>query len=543
MWRQTATPQFIAPLMLLAAFLAAYISMLLIWEDFAYYDNSYFTTLTLKGHNLQPATNIDPVHGRFWPLGLQEFNLIRRFTDTAAGYHVFPIAQLLILSTILLTLDDALSITERAALLMLALLTPSILISFSGLIFQERDVLFFLACLVLSVKRFEQTQSIAWAVAAVISAQIMIYCKETAFLVLLGFAVSRFLLRYWNAKLAGLGYDRLWEREGRLDLCLVVLAVLYVILYLGFVGIHANINYAAAVRLPLTDIVLGYTKVDLLPWLLLAFLSRRIYLVLFHQTAALLLWDGLAVGGVACFFGYIFLSMFSGYYLAPVDIIAILYVGRFALLSWKERRWGGILTTLLVCIILFQNVLVAGFSLYDRKNVIHAKAEIASAVEAEYRRGAGNELRIFFPFAGAFVILEFGAYLDYRGVRVQGAADEGSNRGKVLLAEARRTRARNSPRGPFEDGPCVEWLRITCYIVNDPAPGDLVVVLPDDKASLAEASMYRERGKLLFSYEPRPPIPHWLLWLFDRLPVGRQSQYRYGRLPDRWMDASVMIWK
>jgi hypothetical protein len=543
LWLQMGTPQTVVALILLAVFLAAYISMLLVWEDFAYYDNWFFTTLTLKGHNLRLAMNIDPIHGRFWPLGLQEFNLIRRFTDTATGYHVFPIAQLLILSSILLTLDDELGITERAALLLLVLLTPSFLISFSGLVFQERDVLFFLACLMVSVKRFEKTQSIAWALTAVISAQIMIYSKETAFLVLFGFAGSRLLLRYWNSRLTTFGNVRPWDRESRLDLCLASLAVLYVILYLGFVGIHGKVNYAAAARLPFTDTVLGYTKIDLLPWLLVIFLSRRIYLLLLHRATPLLFWDGLAVGGVVCFFGYVYLSMFAGYYLAPVDLIAVLYVGRFAMLSWKKTSVRGkIAGTTLAFVVLFQNVLVSAFSLYERKNVIHAKSEIVSAIEAEYRRGAGNDVRLFFPFASSFVILEFGAYLDYRGAPVEGAVDEGSSLGKIVLAEARRTRAKNSPRGPFEDGPCVEWVRIWCQVITEPAPGDLVVVLPDDKASLAKAAVYRERGKLLFSYEPRPPLPHWLFWLFDRLPVGRQSEYRYETLPDRWMDASVTIW-
>ena len=544
MWRQAGTPRAVAALTVLAVFLTSYIAMMLVWEDFAYYDNWFFTLFTLKGHNLSLAMNIDPVHGRFWPLGLQEFNLIRRFTDTAAGYHLLPIAQLLILSWILLILDDELSIAARAALVILALLTPSILISFNGLIFQERDVLFFLACLVLSVKRFEQTQSIAWALAAVFCAQFMIYCKETAFLLLFGFAASRLLLRCRNGHFAGWDFDRLWVRESRLDLCLASLAVLFLILYFVFVGIHGNVNYAASARLPRADIVLGYTRVDLLPWLLVAVLLRRIYLLLRHRVTPLLLWDGLAFGGVACFLAYIYLSMFSGYYSAPADLIAVLYVGRFAVLSWKKlSSWGKIAGTLLAFIVLFQDVVVSALSVYERKNVIHAKTEIASVVETQYRRGTGKDLRLFFPFAGGFVILEFGAYLNYRGVPVEGAADEGSSLNSVVLAEARRTRAKNSPRGPIEDGPCVDWTGIWCQVVNGPAPGDLVIVLPDDQASLAEASVYRERGELLFSYEPRPSVPHWLFWPFDSLPVGRQSGYRYDTLPDRWMDGSVTRWK
>jgi hypothetical protein len=543
MWRQAGMLRGVAALTLLAAFLTSYIAMILMWEDFAYYDNWLFTLLTLKGHNISLAMNIDPGHGRFWPLGLQEFNLIRRFTDTAAGYHVLPIAQLLIFSWILLILDDELSFTGRVALLILALLTPSILISFNDLTAQERDVLFFLACLVLSVKRFEQTQSIAWALAAVFCAQFMIYCKETAFLLLLGFAASRLLLRCRNAQFAGWDSDRFWVRESGLDLCLASLAVLFFVLYCGFVGIHGNTNYAAAAQLPRADVVLSYTRVDLLPWLLGAVLLRRIYLLVCHRVAPLLLWDGLAFGGVACFLAYVYLGLFAVYYSAPVDLIAVLYVGRVALLSWKKiSSWSRILAMVLTFIVLFQDVSVSAFSIYERKNVIHAKAEIASVVETQLQRGTGNDLRLFFPFASAFVILEFGAYLDYRGVPVEGAADEGSRLLRsVVLAEARRTRANLG--GKAEDGPCVEWLRIWCRVVSEPAPGDLVIVLPDDEASLADASVYRERGELLFSYEPRPSIPRWLFWLFNSLPVGRQSGYRYDMLPDHWMKGSVTKWK
>jgi hypothetical protein len=130
--------------------------------------------------------------------------------------------------------------------------------------------------------------------------------------------------------------------------------------------------------------------------------------------------------------------------------------------------------------------------------------------------------------------MEFGAYLNYRGVPVEGAADEASTLNNVVLAKA----------GTAEDGSCVEWRGIRCQAVSGPAPGDLVIVFPDDGASLAEASVYRERGEILFSYRFYPPIPHWLLHLlFDSLPIGPQTRIRYYALPDRWGDASVTKWK
>jgi hypothetical protein len=528
---QPGTPGAFAALTLLAVFLPSYIATILVWEDFAYYDDSMLTLSTLKGHNFAPA--IWPEDGRFFPLGLQEFNLIRHFTSTAAGYHLLAIAQLLVLCVILLILDDELSITARAALVIVALLTPSILISFSGFTFQERDVLFFLACLVLSVKSFEQTKFIAWAVAVVVCAQIMMYCKETVFLMILTFAASRLILRFKDEHFArsGCGF---WTRESRLDLCLATLAVLFLVLYFGFVG-NANMHYAAFARLPRVDIVLGYTRVDLLPWLLTAVVLGRSYMILWHRVAPSLLWDALGLSGVACFSAYLSLSIFGIYYLAPVDLIAILYVGRFAALSVQRLySWVKMAALLLAAIVLFQDVLVSAFSVFERKNFIHATGKVASVVETQYwRRSTEVDLRLFFPFATGEEIMEFGAYLNYQGIPVEGTADETPGLRSVVF----------SRKHSSGNGPCVEWRSIICRRASEPAPGDLVIVLPDDRVSLAEASVYRERGGVLLSYEPRPHIPQWLYWLFNNLHVGTESRYRYDRLPDRWMDASVVTWK
>ena len=160
----------------------------------------------------------------------------------------------------------------RVSLAFLALLTPSILISFSGLIFPERNVLLLLACLVLSIKRFEQTQSTPWAVAAAVCAQIMIYYKETAFLLLFGFAAGRLILRCRNGHHATWDHHRLWDKEGRLDLCLAGLAVLFSFYYIAVIGIHQKLHYAGDRRQPLGEILLAYIRLDFLAWLLMCLL-------------------------------------------------------------------------------------------------------------------------------------------------------------------------------------------------------------------------------------------------------------------------------
>jgi hypothetical protein len=112
-------------------------------------------------------------------------------------------------------------------------------------------------------------------VAATISAQTMLYYKETAFLLLFGFAVGRLISRHRKAH-----HDRRWDNESGLDLCLAFLCVLFVAYYFAVMGIHPNMNYALTHSQPRTQVVLGYIRVDLLAWLFVAVVLVRIYLIL-----------------------------------------------------------------------------------------------------------------------------------------------------------------------------------------------------------------------------------------------------------------------
>ena len=518
-------------LALLALSMVGYITLTLTWEDFAYPDNSTFTLYTLKGHDLKPP--IWRENGRLFPLGHQEFNLIRHFTGTVAGYHALPIVQLLILSCILLVLDDQLSITARAGLTALALVTPGIVISFGGLIYDERNLVLWLACLLFFIKRFEQTQATVWAVVAALCAQIMIYYKETAFLLLMGFAVGRLVLRCWKGDGAGWDYNRLREKESRLDLCLASLGVLFLLYYAAVMLPHPNVQYAHDHSRSAVEVLLAYMKLDLLAWLFVVLVLSRVYLILRRRVQPLPLWDGLALGGVAYFMAYLYLGMFSGYYLAPVDLIAVLYVGRFAILSWGQRSLGAkVVIMLVLCAVLFQDVSLSAFRVFERKNVIHGKAEIASVIRAQYQSGGGNVQRVFFPFARPYSVMEFASYLNYRGVPVEGAPVESAGLKSVVLVGG----------AVAKDGPCLGYEPFVCHTGSSPDPGDLVIVLPDDDASLAETTPYRDRGERLFSYEPRPRIPQWLSPFFSHFHVISYA-FPNKELPDRWLHASVTAWK
>lgn len=511
----------------LLLFVAGYITITSLWEDFTYYDNSMFTLYSLKGHNI--GLPIWRENGRFFPFGHQEFNLIRHFTSTAAGYHLWPAVELLMLCGLLLLLDDQLSIAARAALTAISLITPGIVVTFSSLIFPERNVMLWLVLLAICVKRLEQTQTARWGVAAVICAQVLLYYKETAFFLILGFAVGRLLLRCRSTDRQGWNFDRLKDRESRLDVCLASIAILFLIYYVAVMFPHPKMQYAEIQRISLAQVLISYLKADPLTWLLLALLAGRLYLILRRRTEPALLWDGLALGCAACFFSYLYLHMFASNYLAPIDLVAALYIGRFAILSWgKMQPRTRLAVGTVLSFVLLQELSLTIYSVFEQKNIVHEKTEIARVIEARYQRGPGT-LRLFFPFAKPSLVMEFASYLSYLGVPVEGVDSRQDH--VVLISDALE-----------RDGLCVDYQSVTCHAGRKAYPGDFVVVLPDDEATLAEVMPYRSHGELLASYAPRPGISRYLTSLRTVLHVGPPRLVR-GEVPDRWLEAAVFVSK
>jgi hypothetical protein len=360
----------------------------------------------------------------------------------------------------------------------------------------------------------------------------MIYYKETAFLLLWGLALGRLVWRSKNRDRGSWDNARLREKQNRLDLCLASLGAIFLLYYVTSMLPHPNIQYALDERLGEGQAIVAYLKLDLGAWLLVALALGRAYMILRDKAMPSPLWDGLAFGGVACFAAYLYLGMFSAYYLAPVDLIAVLYVGRFTMLSWRRRGWEAKAAIVgLLGAVLLQDVALSAFRVYERKNVIHGKAEIARVIKAQSQGGTRNAQKLFFPFASPYSVMEFAAYLSYRGVAVEGAPAESTGLNSVVLVS----------RSAANDGPCVEYEKIVCHAGNSPDGGDLVIVLPDDDASLADAAPYRRRGEILLSYEPRPHIPRSLGPLVGSLHIGSYA-FAQKKLPNRWLHASVTRW-
>ncbi len=526
-WTYKATPA----VSFLILFLTCYCAGCLIWEDFTYYDESHFTDGSLAGRDIPVAISSEA--DRFWPLGYQEFNLLRHVTHSIGGYHALRLVQLLVVVALLLVLDDELSVKARVGLIVVLLITPSILISFSGLIYAEANVVFWLVCLIWFLERFKYTHSTSWALAAVLSAQVLIYYKETAFLLLFGFMVGRLLLRCRGLDREAWDFKPIKTPEGRLDICLALLVLPFILYYVAVTWPYSQGNYLETFRLSLSQVLGSYVKLDLLVWIFVCVTLARIILILRRKAVPSILWDGLAVGGGAFFAGYIILRIESAYYLAPVDLIAVLYIGRLVFLSMG--KWGlglRLCAIALLCIVFVQDFSLSAFRIYERKNAIRAKAEIADAIKERYQRDPRGVKRIFFPFAKPFYILEFASYLNYVGVPVEQLSASSELRDGVLLAGT----------AVQKDGPC-GYRAFICHPGSAPGHGDLVVIFPDDPTSVDESSVYLQgNSTLLMSYESWPPIPHWMWPFVDRLHVVSPA-FPFVPLPNSWLKASVGIWK
>lgn len=199
-----------------------------------------------------------------------------------------------------------------------------------------------------------------------------------------------------------------------------------------------------------------------------------------------------------------------------------------------EKNTGRAVTSVVVFLLLLINLSLSAFRVYERENVIHAKAEIADVIAAWCGRDGHSAQRLFIPFSTPYIISEFAAYLTYRGIYVEGDKGAADRRfpNQVVIASSNFAK----------DGRCVDYLDFTCHAEGDRVAGDLIIQFPDDLESASEIDKYRTGGMTLLSYAPRPRIERWMHPFLGYLHVA-SAPFWSKSLPDGWLRASVTLWK
>lgn len=475
---------------LMGLFLAGYIAAIVAGEDFALSDSSQFTAYSVRGINL--PVRIWKEGGRFYPLAMQQFNVIGRLSGSVFAYHAFQIAELLVLVGILLVLDEELTVAVRSALAAVALLMTSVVTCFSGLFFQESDIIFWLASMALGVKLFARTKLLRWALLAVFSAQVALYYKEPVFVFLLSFAAIRIVLRVrGSGTIAG----AFREAETRLDLLIGAVSLAFAGYYAVVILAGSSLQYLADRHHSPAGTIGIFLRLDYLIWIFAVFTVVRMYRVIRRAAAPALLWDGLACGALAYFAAYLGMRMANQYYLAPADLIAVLYLGRFLYRGWNGMSIPVKATVVVLgSALMFQNLHLSAYYVLDRKWRIERRQRIADVLLERYKRDSEHPLRIYFPFSSQWDMAEYAAYLNYRGLTVEESTAVPGSRPRVELYSLQMQKTDR----------CVMWLPFICHS-GGAEQGTVTVVLPEDVLLSNQFKLYREAEQQLLAGDPRSP--------------------------------------
>ncbi len=518
----------VAALILLGLMLTGYVADALKLENFADGDGHLFTHDTLKGHNM--GLSLWPEQGRFFPFGHQEFNLIRHLTSSAAGYHAMPVVQIVIICCVLLFLDDELSITARALLAAVVLILPGIVISFTELPVPDRNFVFWLVSLLFFLKLFERSLSLNGQSLPRSLLSSLIYYKETAFLLLLGFATGRLLLRCWRTDRFGVGFHRIRDKESRLDVCFIALSTIFLLYYFVAMMPHMSMKYADQQRLSLANTFLYYIRMDLLAWCFVATVARRVYLILQRRVTPVPFWDGLALGGLTCFAAYLYLRF------------------GVTLLSSASRRNRGAIRWPATHSFLAKNAEAhdcrgVGSCVYRVASICVLFSFYCVRAKKHHLRQGQDSRRDWCPISQRSKQSPKALFSFRERVRAYGICIvshlQGHSCGDCLAQSSKLHDVALATKSDVaKDGPCVDYLPFVCHAGNGPVAGDLVIELPDDDESLAQMSPYQKEGDLLFSYEPHPSPPMWVSPFANFLRLA-SVQFQRKPIPDRWLHASV----
>lgn len=508
-------------------FLGIYIYLILNKADFAYHDNDQFTLFSLQGKFFKMP--IWGRIGRYWPLGLQEYNIISIFSKTPLAYHSFSIFQLVVVIFICLFILPQLKLSYKFIFTTLILILPSFVISFFGLIFPERNIIFWLAIFIFCLERLKTNNSLKNICILFVSVQFLLYYKEPMFLLISGFAGSRLIIFAIEQKLWHQLSQKIFQflQENWLDFGLLIQSLLFIYLYISTVQDEVKTSYVNIIGVDHTPFVtlIIYLKADtILIIFFLVFVGRILGLII-RKYRFDLIWDALAIGNCLYFLAYIKLNLFRWYYTAPVDFIAILYLANiYSLLfvAHNKNKLKNFAVLALVTLICLKNFSHSSYAILSRKK------EIASTVTttnylSEYIRIDNQKpnKRLFFPRNKGYYIMQFHSFLKYKNF-VE----------KNLFVITKKK---------FKNNQCISFRPLKCFYRSKPEPDDLIIFLSQsymiDTPNLSKSTYisqntlkeYKNNSVELFHYQPKFQGIEKILYFFCR-----------DLIDDEWMNAYIL---
>jgi hypothetical protein len=491
------TPAVIA----LLAFLWAYAYAIVAHEDLVGLDYAQLTAKRFVGMQIWPD------NGRFFPLGLQEYNLLALIGKTAWLYHAFSVVELGLMIACVFRLLDQTPIWLRCVTVASMLVVPGIQQSFFGLMFPERDLLFCLAAWLVCVQSFTRTKRRSWWYAALIATQFILYYKEPAFVIVGGFAGLRFAFGAWA--------DRDALRRGdfaatiarhSLEIAMLALCGVFLGIYATAIRPHVTASYVAG-RPPAATIgpaFIDYVRSDLILDATIVVFAIRMLAVARGRRMLDPFWDSAAAAALAYALAFVTLGLTHEYYLAPTDLLGSLYLARAGYEALRSQAPVAIGGALIVVALLFQrNLRNDAYAVLNRKQFVAGNVRLAGFLREYARARDTHQLRLFFPQAGGFQLMELSSFLQYKGLHSGGTTHDSASAGFTIVSPHR-----------YPDGRCHPSQEFHCEYSAVAGAGDLVILLPGHSVGPDELAALRASGRELLHFSPRPGMLERTLSIF-----------------------------
>jgi len=381
------------------------------WEP----DEATFAYRMISGNPLiLPFRSI----GRFFPLGYQEFNVLGRYTSSPDVFHAFAVGQVLLSAVFVWFVFFRIPWRFRIWPVLAIFSIPSIFYISQSFIYTERNIILLLSVFVFCFCRFHRCQKKVYLLAALTAAFLTLFYKETVFLIILGFSLTRGVCLYTRTR-----RELRSDRPVRLSDFITELALIGFVLfflstyYIFTYSVRSGHLYNHALEGPLIattisnfrDYVTGHIIFTLFA---IAYPVRIFFLskLRFHP-----IWDSLLVAAFFFFAGNIILGLVGGpysYYSAPGDFLIIL--GTFGLL-FNSKINIHFITAIAVMIFLINLPLTINYArAYKKLSFLHD-----SALTFCQERAKAHEISLFFDGRKGWVKSGLASALRIRGLNVE----------------------------------------------------------------------------------------------------------------------------
>lgn len=421
--------------------------------------------------------------GRFSPLAGQEYNLAALVSNTPLSYFAFNSLLLIGFSVTFVSILKRILPNQRYVYLipLIVFLVPGFNLTFFKLLYIEKSVLFYFSVFLLSFLVYQDQRKLRYLVVSLVSANIAIYYKETAFIAIGAFAFTHLVLTWRGGEIS----------KKILDGLLILSALLYIGIYVfnypqPLKAEAAYVPYGGIVVVFLKNLLnYGFFSDPIVVCLLFPLLLFRVYNVcVVKRDSPHTIHDPLLVAGSAYALAYFILNIYGPYYFLPVYVFALPPIFYFLTKVMVRQIQWKIALALTVFVFLANSLpLSLHYLTYNKILPINFNQTIDFLIQDINRRYVDKRLNIFLDGVdrgtGRGVYFIFGEFIRYKGLAIDKFDFKSSH-------EALDPAPFIGHRSPFDSDEDIERLnaRYRFAIPNFPftifQPGPLSEIQPGD---------------------------------------------------------------